>query len=55
MDSCSGVRPRCSPLRPSRGRQGDPEKETVERYALAYVFHAGQVHQDEPAPVAAVG
>ena len=22
---------------------GDPEKETVERYAIAYVFHAGQV------------
>lgn len=35
--------------------KGDPEKETVERYALAYVFHAGQVHQDEPAPVEAVG
>ena len=34
---------------------GDPEKETVERYALAYVFHAGQVHQDEAAPVEAVG
>lgn len=35
--------------------KGEPEKETVERYALAYVFHAGQVHQDEPAPVQAVG
>lgn len=34
--------------------KGEPEKETVERYALAYVFHAGQVHQDEPAPVEAV-
>ena len=34
---------------------GDPEKETVERYALAYVFHAGQVHQDEAAPVEAIG
>ena len=34
---------------------GDPEKETVERFAVAYVFHAGQVHQDEPAPVQAVG
>ena len=34
---------------------GDPEKETVERFAVAYVFHAGQVHQDETAPVEAVG
>ena len=23
--------------------KGEPEKETVERFALAYVFHAGQV------------
>ena len=34
---------------------GDPEKETVERFAVAYVFHAGQVHQDEAAPVEAIG
>ena len=35
--------------------KGDPEKETVERFAVAYVFHAGQVHQDEAAPVEAIG
>lgn len=34
---------------------GDPEKETVERFAVAYVFHAGQVHQDEAVPVEAIG
>ena len=34
---------------------GDPEKETVERFAVAYVFHAGQVHQDEPAAVEDIG
>ena len=35
---------------------GDPEKETVERFALAYVFHAGQVRQIEaPEMIASVG
>ena len=35
--------------------KGEPVKESIERFALAYVFHAGQVHQDKPAPVEAVG
>jgi len=34
--------------------KGEPEKETVERFALAYVFHAGQIRPIE-APAEMVG